>query len=229
MKAMILAAGRGERMRPLTDSCPKPLLKVHGITLIEHHINKLTAVGITELVINHAWLGEHITDYFKDGKDFGVNIRYSEEPFGALETAGGIIKALPLLGDEPFLIVNGDIYCDFDFTKLPHLADEQLAHLIMVNNPEHNSNGDFAFANNTPEKDRLTRASTQLKKYTYAGIGVYHPKLFKGLAVAKTALAPILINAMAKNQITGSLYEGLWSDIGTPERLAQINRQVMDQ
>lgn len=228
MKAMILAAGRGERMKPLTDSCPKPLLKVHGLTLIEHHLNKLKAVGISDIVINHAWLGEQIVAYFGNGHAFGVSIKYSSESLGALETAGGIVKALPLLGDQPFLIVNGDIFCDYGFQNLPSLDAKQLAHLIMVNNPEHNPNGDFGFVANDHYGDVLTKQTNYSKKYTYSGIGVYHPNLFKGLAVEKTALAPILIKAMAKNQITGSLYQGLWSDIGTPERLAQINRQTMD-
>ncbi|KGK00548.1 N-acetylmuramate alpha-1-phosphate uridylyltransferase MurU [Thalassotalea sp. ND16A] len=222
MKAMILAAGRGERMKPLTDRCPKPLLKVAGRSLIEHHLHRLKAAGITDIVINHAWLGEQIEQFFADGKRFGVNIQYSAENDGALETAGGIVKALPLLGDEPFLVVNGDIYCQYPFTRLPVLQQGELAHLLLVENPQHNPNGDFALVDN-----RLRSAKALNNKYTYSGIGVYSPKLFSGLSVEKAPLAPILVNAMTDNKISGSLYHGLWSDIGTPQRLAQINALIV--
>ncbi|WOH37191.1 nucleotidyltransferase family protein [Thalassotalea fonticola] len=228
MKAMILAAGRGERMKPLTDNCPKPLLKVAGISLIEHHLNNLKAAGITDIIINHAWLGKQIEEYFDDGKKFGVSIKYSAELDGALETAGGIVKALPLLGNKPFLIVNGDIYCQYPFKQLPVLKEGELAHLILVKNPEHNRQGDFAFSNGK-SNDKLKWGKELTNKYTYSGIGLYQPKLFANMKIEKAPLAPILIEAMKKDGITGSLYPGLWSDIGTPERLAQINKQIMEK
>ncbi|TRX54030.1 N-acetylmuramate alpha-1-phosphate uridylyltransferase MurU [Thalassomonas sp. M1454] len=226
MKAMILAAGRGERMKPLTDTCPKPLLKVAGVPLIEHHLRNLKQAGITDIVINHAWLGEQIEQYFGDGKKFGVNIVYSAEGDGALETAGGIVKALPLLGDEPFVLVNGDIYCDFNFAQLPKLQSFELAHLILVKNPEHNLAGDFGFNGKTLTFDsKLAQAN---EKFTYSGLGVYHPKLFAGLAIEKAPLAPILIKAMEQGSISGTRYSGVWSDIGTPQRLEQINKQLTE-
>ncbi|WNC71614.1 nucleotidyltransferase family protein [Thalassotalea psychrophila] len=224
MKAMILAAGRGERMKPLTDNCPKPLLKVAGIPLIEHHLNNLKAAGITDIIINHAWLGDQIEDYFGCGQGFGVSIQYSAELDGALETAGGIVNALPLLGSEPFLIVNGDIYCQYPFVQIPSLKNGELAHLILVENPEHNPKGDFAFNN-----DKLKWGEEFNNKYTYSGIGLYQPKLFTDLKIEKAPLAPILIAAMKNDDISGSLYSGLWSDVGTPERLTQINKQVMEK
>ncbi|MEW6998259.1 N-acetylmuramate alpha-1-phosphate uridylyltransferase MurU [Colwelliaceae bacterium BS250] len=227
MKAMILAAGRGERMKPLTDTCPKPLLKVAGIPLIEHHIKKLKLAGITDIVINHAWLGEKIEQYFADGQAWGVNIQYSLE-CDALETAGGIIKALPLLGDSEFLIVNGDIYCDMPFTHLPKLKPGQLAHLFLVKNPEHNPNGDFYINDSHLSAELVTKEidNSTITRFTYSGIGIYHPKLFLGMAVEKAPLAPILKQAMQKHKISGTLYQGLWSDIGTPQRLEQINQLV---
>ena len=227
MKAMILAAGRGERMRPLTDTCPKPLLKVAGVPLIEHHLRNLKQAGITDIVINHAWLGEQIEQYFGNGEKFGVSIVYSAEHGGALETAGGIIKALPLLGDEPFVIVNGDVFCDFDFKQLPILQVDELAHLILVTNPEHNVKGDFGFNGSALTYDvNLANAN---EKFTYSGLGVYHPNLFAGLAIEKAPLAPILIKAMEQGYISGTLHSGLWSDIGTPERLEQINKQLTEK
>ncbi|WP_068544616.1 N-acetylmuramate alpha-1-phosphate uridylyltransferase MurU [Thalassotalea crassostreae] len=219
MKAMILAAGRGERMKPLTDNCPKPLLKVAGVALIEHHLNNLKAAGITDIVINIAWLGEQIESYFRDGAEFGVQIQYSNERDNALETAGGIVNALPLLGEQPFIIVNGDIYCDYDFSQLQQIEPPGLAHLVMVENPEHNLKGDFVVA------DGLLNVSDEdVIKYTYSGIGLYDPKLFAGLSVEKLPLAPILIRAMATNSISGSIHYGIWSDVGTPERLQIINQ-----
>lgn len=227
MKAMILAAGRGERMKPLTDACPKPLLKVAGIPLIEHHINKLKLAGIIDIVINHAWLGEQIESYFGNGDNWGVNIQYSPEYDGALETAGGIINALPLLGMNEFLIVNGDIYCDMPFTHLPKLNHGQLAHLFLVDNPEHNLNGDFFIDGSLLSVELAAdNNSTDSHKFTYSGIGIYHPELFLGLAVEKAPLAPILKQAMQQHKINGSIYQGLWSDIGTPQRLEQINQLV---
>lgn len=224
---MILAAGRGERMRPLTDTCPKPLLKVAGVPLIEHHLRNLKQAGITNIVINHAWLGEKIEQYFGNGEKFGVSIVYSAEHDGALETAGGIVKALPLLGDEPFVIVNGDVFCDFDFKQLPNLQASDLAHLILVENPEHNVQGDFGF--NGAKLTYDINIAHAHEKFTYSGLGVYHPKLFSGLAIEKAPLAPILIKAMEQGYISGTLHSGLWSDIGTPERLDQINKQLTEK
>lgn len=227
MKAMILAAGRGERMRPLTDSCPKPLLPVNGIPLIEHHIKKLAQVGINEIVINHAWLGQKIEDYLQDGSQWQVNICYSPED-QALETAGGIIKALALLGDEPFLLVNGDVFTDFDFTQLPELADDKLAHLYLVKNPAHNLKGDFFL------KDGLLQNSSEnieggqdQKSYTYSGIALFKPEFFqKELAQQDyllLPLGPMLKAAAQQNKITASVLTSAWTDVGTPERLAKLN------
>lgn len=228
MKAMILAAGRGERMKPLTDHCPKPLLKVAGIPLIEHHLNNLKTAGFTDVIINHAWLGKQIEEYFGNGQEFGIAIQYSAELDGALETAGGIVKALPLLGNEPFLIVNGDIYCQFPFEQISALKKDELAHLILVENPEHNPQGDFAFTYDK-SNEKLTWGKELTNKYTYSGIGLYHPKLFANMKIEKAPLAPILIEAMKHGDISGSLYSGLWSDVGTPERLEQINNTILMQ
>jgi MurNAc alpha-1-phosphate uridylyltransferase len=221
MKAMILAAGLGKRMLPLTIDTPKPMLKVNGMPLIEHHIHRLKQAGIVNIVINYAQFGEQIEQYFADGANWGVSIQYSRETEGPLETAGGITKALPLLGEHPFLIVNGDIYCEYEFDQLPTLANEQLAHLIMVNNPEHNPNGDFAF------DQTLLSMDANSKRYTYSGVGIYSPKMFDGLAVEKRPLAPLLMAAINNKQVSASLYLGLWSDIGTPVRLKQINNQLV--
>ncbi len=217
---MILAAGRGQRMKPLTDHCPKPLLRVADKPLIEHHLIRLKAAGIVDIVINHAWLGEQIEQYFGNGQHWGVRISYSAEGDAALETAGGIVKALEFLGSEPFLVVNGDIFCDYDFKKLPILSTETLAHLILVPNPQHNPDGDFTITGQYLQTEGKT------SKYTYSGIGVYDPKLFSDLAIEKAPLAPILTRAMQKHLIVGSLYQGIWSDVGTPQRLKQINKQV---
>lgn len=218
---MILAAGLGERMRPLTDTTPKPLLKVGGIPLILWHIERLTHDDFTDIVINIAHLGYQIPEILGDGSEWGVNITYSDEQEeGALESAGGIVKALPLLGDEPFLVLNGDIWCDYDFQANRKLADGILAHLILVPNPEHNSNGDFAL-----DGQRVVDA----KQYTFSGIGYYSPKLFEGVSYGKSALAPLLRAAMKEGKVTGELYEGEWLDIGTPQRLELLNAQLMNR
>ena len=218
MKAMILAAGRGERMRPLTDTTPKPLLTVGGKALIEHHIEAVARAGIHDIVINHAWLGEQIEQHLGDGSRFNVRIQYSRELGKALETGGGIFKALPLLGEEPFLVINGDIFTDIDIASLPSHIDG-LAHLILVNNPEHNLGGDFALVNGKVQ-------STGLTMLTFSGIGVYRPELFAGCQPGAFPLAPLLRQAMVQGQVTGSHFQGLWLDIGTPERLAQLNREL---
>ncbi|MEW6990223.1 N-acetylmuramate alpha-1-phosphate uridylyltransferase MurU [Colwelliaceae bacterium 6441] len=227
MKAMILAAGRGERMRPLTDHCPKPLLKVAGVPLIEYHIRKLANIGVKDIVINVAWLGEHIANYLQQGEKFGVNIHYSWENNGALETAGGIMQALPKLTnkDEPFLVVNGDIYIEYDFSCLPQLHENLSAHLWLVKNPEHNVTGDFCLSNGQVNNINANQSDPQT--YTFSGLGLYRPSIFNGYLNKKVmALAPILKAAIEKQDISGELLEGLWTDVGTPERLAQLNEQL---
>jgi MurNAc alpha-1-phosphate uridylyltransferase len=213
MKAMILAAGRGERMRPLTDHLPKPLLHVAGKPLIVHHLQHLAAAGITEIVINHAWLGHLIEQHLADGRQYGVHIQYSAEGPVGIETAGGIKKALPLLGTEPFLVVNGDVLSDFPFTQLPELALDKLAHLVLVPNPPQHPAGDFGL------QDGLALAVAQ-QQFTFSGIGIYRPAFFSTVAGGAQKLAPYLREAMAQQQVSASLYQGFWADIGTPERLA---------
>lgn len=221
MKVMILAAGLGTRMRPLTDKTPKPLLKVGGIPLILWHIERLAHDGFTDIVINIAHLGYQIPEVLGDGSEWGVNITYSDEQDeGALESAGGIVKALPLLGDESFLVLNGDIWSDYDFQDNRKLPEGILAHLILVPNPEHNPEGDFAL-----DGQRVIDA----KQYTFSGIGYYSPKLFEGVPYGKSGLAPLLRAAMKEGKVTGELYEGEWLDIGTPERLELLNAQLMNR
>ncbi len=220
---MLLAAGRGERMRPLTDHTPKPLLVAGGKPLIVWHIEKLVRAGIRELIINHAHLGQQIETALGDGKKWGVNIKYSPET-PALETAGGIAQALPLLGDAPFAVINGDIFCDYDFANLPgHAAsiekNKLAAHLALVNNPEHNPNGDFGLNNN-----RVTDAEPKL---TFSGIGVYQPALFANIVRgSKAQLAPLLREQSAQNNISGEHHTGFWIDVGTPQRLQQLNHRL---
>ncbi len=219
MKAMILAAGRGERMRPLTDHTPKPLLKAHGKPLIEYTIAALVKAGISEIVINLAHLGEQIHSHLGDGSRYQAHISYSAEGKTGLETAGGIKKALPLLGHAPFLVINGDISCDF---PLQNLLNKQvdLAHLILVDNPAHHPEGDFAL-----QAETLV-AQNGSPKYTYSGIGLYHPDLFNRIDQGKAALAPLLKSAMRDKRISGELYTGFWMDIGTPERLDVLNNRL---
>lgn len=216
MKAMILAAGRGERMRPLTDTTPKPLLEVRGRPLISHIIERMRDTGIKQFVINHSWLGEQIVRALGNGDALKVSIQYSAEPSGALETAGGIRNALSLLGDEAFIVCNGDLWTNFDFSRLR--ADIQgLAHLVLVDNPAQHPDGDFVLdadvVRDDPEAD---------KKLTFSGIGVYRPELFKGEHPQRFALAPLLRQAMQDNQVSGEHFTGQWNDVGTPERLAQL-------
>ena len=228
MKAMILAAGRGERMRPLTDHCPKPLLAVGSEPLIGHHLRRLQAAGITEVVINHAWLGAQIEARLGDGADYGVHIRYSPEGAQGLETAGGIATALPLLGNAPFLVVNGDVLTDIDF-KAAFAAAEALqagnllAHLWLVDNPPHNSSGDFAL-----QTDGKVASDTAAgHALTFSGMGVYQPALFRHTPRHQPAkLAPLLREAMNESRVTGSRHAGLWLDVGTVERLAEADALV---
>lgn len=219
MRAMILAAGRGERMRPLTDAMPKPLLPAGGKPLIVRHIEALVRAGIRDIVINHAHLGHMLEAALGDGARFGARIRWSPEG-EALETAGGIAYALPLLGDAPFLVINGDIVCDFDFARLPTLAAAQRAHLVLVPNPPHHAGGDFALR----EGKALTDGEP---RFTFSGIGVYDPALFAGIRRgAKAKLAPLLRAAVEAGRVGGELHDGLWMDIGTPERLAELDRML---
>ncbi len=217
---MILAAGRGERMRPLTDQIPKPLLKVGGKALIEYHLRALQQAGIVDIVINHAWLGQKIVDFLGDGARYGVTIHYSPESEGALETGGGIFRALPLLGEAPFIALNGDIWCDYPFRKLPH-EPAGLAHLVLVDNPMHHPVGDFSL-----QGDRLQSQGPNC--LTFSGIGVYRPELFQGQHAGAFPLASILRDAMAAGQITGEYYRGQWFDIGTPERLQRLDEQLQE-
>lgn len=221
MKAMVLAAGRGERMRPLTDRTPKPLLPVAGRPLIVWHLERLARAGFRELVINHAHLGDQIEALLGDGDAWGIAIRYSPEPPGALETAGGIVQALPLLGDAPFLVVNGDIWCDWDVRRARGaLAASDLAHLVLVPNPAHNGQGDFALNGNRIAGDGESRL-------TFAGIGVYRRELFAGLEAGRPAkLAPLLRTAMNEGRVGGELHAGRWVDVGTPDRLAELDVEL---
>jgi len=220
MKAMILAAGRGERMRPLTDTMPKPLLRIGGQMLIEHHVHALSRAGITELVINHAHLGEQIVHALGNGSAYGVSIQYSPEKGGALDTGGGIFNALPLLGGEPFLVVNTDIWTDFDFATLPQDIDG-LAHLVMVDNPPQHPGGDFSLS-----EGKLSQRGPAM--LTFSGIGLYRPELLAGCTPGAFPLAPLLRAAMDQGQVTGEHYTGRWFDIGTPERLAAVNEVVIN-
>lgn len=227
MKAMILAAGHGTRMRPLTNHTPKPLLNVGGKPLIVWHLEKLQQAGFIDIVINIAWLGEQIPQALGDGSQWGVSIQYSDEQAeGALETAGGIIKALPLLGDQPFLVVNGDVWCDYPFPPMDGapdcIATNDLAHLILVNNPPHHPNGDFALY-----QSRLTDQQPHLPNYTFSGIAFYRPEFFAELPYGKRRLAPLLFNAISQDQLSGELFTGDWRDIGTPERLAALDQVLI--
>ncbi len=217
MKAMILAAGRGERMRPLTDTTPKPLLPVAGKPLIIHHIERLAAAGIRQLVINHAHLGDLIEARLGDGSAWGLQIRYSPEET-ALETGGGIFRALPLLGEAPFLVVNGDVWCDLDFSQL-QLPEGMLAHLVLVPNPAHHPQGDFELQGERVSEGRGERL-------TFSGIGIYDPALFGDCRAGAFPLAPLLRAAMAEARVSGVCHRGLWVDVGTPERLRDLEQRL---
>jgi len=220
MKAMILAAGRGERMRPLTDHTPKPLLPVGGKPLIVWHLERLAAAGFRQVVINHAHLGGQIEAALGNGAAWGLDIAYSPEPPGALETAGGIAQALPLLGDAPFLVVNGDVYCDWDVSRARQLADRS-AHLVMVPNPGHHAKGDFSL-----DGDRVVFARDG-ESLTYAGLGVFAPAFFADVPRGSALkLRPLLDAAIAAGTLTGERHAGRWVDVGTPERLAELDKEL---
>ncbi|MNM54341.1 D-glycero-alpha-D-manno-heptose 1-phosphate guanylyltransferase [compost metagenome] len=219
MKAMILAAGKGERMRPLTLTTPKPLVRAGGVPLIEYHLRALAAAGFTDIVINHAWLGQQIEDYLGDGSRYGVSIQYSAEG-EPLETGGGIFHALPLLGDEAFVVVNGDIWTDYDFSVL-HQPINGLAHLVLVSNPPHHPAGDFSLV-----ETRVLDGQPGAGTLTYSGIAVLHPQLFDGCTEGAFKLAPLLRKAMADGQVTGEQLRGHWVDVGTHERLAEVETLI---
>ncbi len=228
-KAMILAAGRGERMRPLTEHTPKPLLTAGGKPLIEWQIERLAAAGFRELVINHAHLGQRIEAHLGDGARFGVSIAWSDEG-EPLETAGGIAQARALLGEAPFLVTNGDVYVEYDYAQLrPLLADMandsgHLAHVVLVDNPPHHPDGDFALAG------ERVRAGGAGERLTFSGIGLYRPELFAVLRPGEKArLAPLLQTAMADGRVSGEHFRGRWEDVGTPQRLAALDRELTER
>ncbi|MDM1754939.1 nucleotidyltransferase family protein [Acinetobacter towneri] len=223
MKAMILAAGMGNRMRPLTLHTPKPLLEVGGKPLIVWHIEKLKKIGVQEIVINTAWLGEKLAEALGDGSQFGVKILWSHEGEG-LETAGGIIKALPLLGNEPFILVNGDVWTTMDFEPLLNMQlQNDLAHLVLVENPVQHPQGDFTLAANKAYTFEQARSGENL---TYSGVAVMHPQMFVGLESGKRPLAPLLKQAMQQEKISAHKLQGVWVDVGTPERLNALDQQI---
>jgi MurNAc alpha-1-phosphate uridylyltransferase len=212
---MILAAGRGERLRPLTDLTPKPLLIVRGRPLIEWHLDALARAGVREVVINLSWLGAQIRTALGDGSRFGLSIAYSDEGSTALETGGGIFQALPLLGAAPFLVVNGDTFTDVDFARLA-LAPEALAHLVLVPNPEHHPQGDFTLRDGCVQE-------TGAPRHTYSGVGIYRPEFFAGCAPGRFPLLPLLRRAIAAGRLHGELHAGIWTDVGTIGRLDRLN------
>ncbi|GAA5190048.1 N-acetylmuramate alpha-1-phosphate uridylyltransferase MurU [Ferrimonas gelatinilytica] len=219
MKAMILAAGRGERMRPLTDHTPKPLLPVNGKPLLVHHLEALARAGITDVVINTAWLGAQIPAALGDGERWGLNLQYSDEGAAALETGGGIHKALPLLGDAPFLLVNGDVFCAYPWQALTGLRAGDLAHLLLVPNPGHNPTGDFVLAQGRAH-------SGEGHRLTYSGCALLSPALFADCSPGRFPLAPLLRRAMEADRVSAERWEGLWCDVGTPERLQTLEAQL---
>lgn len=221
MKTLILAAGRGERMQPLTHTTPKPLLQAGPKRIIEYTIDALVAAGLNDIVINHSHLGEQFPSTLGDGSRYQAQIQYSAEPEGPLETAGGIVNALPLLGNDPFLVVNGDIWTDYPFEQIAQrILDKHIqCHLVLVNNPAHHPAGDFALVS-----DHLTEQGSE--KYTYSGIGIYHPILFNGLKAQPLALRPVLQKAINQQAASGEVYSGQWSDIGTVERLNALAEQL---
>jgi MurNAc alpha-1-phosphate uridylyltransferase len=216
MHAMILAAGRGERLRPMTDHLPKPLVDVGGRPLIEHHLGRLSAAGFSKVVINHSHLGNMLQEKVGSGGRWGINIHWSEEQPQALETGGGIFRALPVLGTAPFLVINGDIWTDYPLARLRSIKCDW-AHLVLVPNPQHNPGGDFAL------QDARVR-NTGETRHTFSGISVYHPRLFTGCAAGKFSVVPLLRSAIDEHMVTGELFHGGWGDIGTLQRLDDVRR-----
>jgi MurNAc alpha-1-phosphate uridylyltransferase len=220
---MILAAGLGKRMQPLTANTPKPLLKVGGQTLIEHQIERLKAGGVTGVVINHFYLGGMIEEHLRDGSRLGIEISYSREPI-RLETAGGIIKALPKLKDDSFIVVNADLWTDFDYSALEPLdGNDRLAHLVLVKNAEHNPDGDFYL-----DEQGWVHEDSEARdeRLTFSGISVMHKNLFENMPIQPRSVVPLLQEAMPQNKVSGEIYEGTWIDVGTPERLQEVNVQL---
>ena len=218
MRAMILAAGRGERLRPLTDELPKPLVELAGKPLIEYHLESLAGAGFREVVINQGHLGDLLPAALGDGRRWGIRIHWSDEQPAALETGGGIFQALPLLGGGPFLVVNGDVWTDYPFARLRAVKCDR-AHLVLVPNPAHNPRGDFALL-----AGRVSEAGPDM--HTFSGIAVYHPRLFAGCRPGKFSVVPLLRAAMRDHLVTGELYRGQWDDIGTTERLEALRRSL---
>ena len=219
MRAMILAAGRGERLRPLTDEVPKPLVPIAGKPLIEYHLEALASGGFREIVINQGHLGSQLPAALGDGERWGVHIHWSDEQPEALETGGGIFKALPLLGSAPFLVINGDVWTDYSFSRLRAVKCDW-AHLVMVPNPGHNPKGDFAL-----DCGRIRKNGDE--RLTFSGIGVYNPRLFDSCKPGKFSVVPLLKTAMTDQLVTGEVFTGAWDDIGTPERLGALNRAII--
>ncbi|ARG98544.1 N-acetylmuramate alpha-1-phosphate uridylyltransferase MurU [Legionella micdadei] len=213
--AMILAAGRGERLRPLTDTQPKAMCLVHQKPLIQYHVEKLARSGFERIVINHAHLGGQIRHYLGDGAKWDVEICYAPEPPGGLETGGGIYNALPLLGKDPFITVNADIFTDYEFSSL-HLANDAKLHLVLVNNPSHNAKGDFDLIHQN-------KLSNKNKRYTYSGIACYRPEAFEQYKAGRYSVVSLFHSLIKENRATGELYQGLWVDIGSAERLKFAN------
>ena len=214
MRAMVLAAGRGERLRPLTDKVPKSLVEVGGETLLERHLQNVSRAGIRKVVINLGWLGDRIVDRIGDGNRYGLDVHYSDEGDNILETGGGIHNALSMLGDEPFLVVNADIYTDMPVPKV-QLTDDQAGHLVLVPTPDYRDHGDFDI------DDQLLR-NAETPQYTFSGVAIYRPEFFHGCEAGRFPLAPMLKEAADRDQLSASLYEGYWADIGTPERLQDV-------
>ena len=222
---MILAAGEGRRMRPLTDETPKPLLQVRGKPLIEYHIERLRDAGVTDLVVNASHLGEQIEDFCGDGSRWGVRIQISREA-APLETAGGITQAMPSLGDARFAVVNGDIFTDFPFETLREIViNPGCGHLILVANPEHHPDGDFVLHGQCVQQPatKTGNGDSRPETLTFSGIALYDPAFFAGYAPGKRPLKPLLDQAIADGRLTGQVFEGFWSDVGTPQRLAALN------
>ena len=215
MKAMLLAAGRGERLRPITDTLPKALVEVRGKSLIEHHLGALAKAGVRSVVVNLGWHGEQIAERLGSGERFGMTVTYSPEGENILETGGGIVRALPLLGDEPFLVVNADVFTDMPYDPRP--LDDADGHLVLVPKPAYRPYGDFAL-----EDGRVSNAED--RPYTFSGVAMYRPSMFANLEAGRFPLAPLLRDTADSGRLTGEVWNGMWEDVGTPERLAEVNQ-----